>query len=76
MNHNKVLTKINWMVKMNRDQAKYFFNAALFLLVGIISIVRHEPLNAVISFSFCGVFTLIGLLLWEPNEELFHEKSN
>lgn len=61
---------------MKSDQAKYFFNAALFFLVGIISFIRKEPLEAVISITFCGIFFSLGLTLREPDNELLPGNLN
>lgn len=59
---------------MRPDHSKYFFNAAIFLFAGLISILRHESLEAIIAFTFCGIFFLLSIILKEKSSSLLRGK--
>ncbi len=61
---------------MEYAQTKNIFNSVIFLIAGIISIVRHESMEAVIAFVFCGIFFLILLIIKKKNVKLLPEEYN
>lgn len=54
---------------MNSIHSKFLFNAIIFLLIGIISIIRKELFEAVISFTFMGIFLSLNLLIKNREDE-------
>ena len=52
---------------MKSNQSKLLFNAVIFLLIGVLSIIRKEMFAAVISFSFSVIF--ISMILTLKNKE-------
>ncbi len=61
---------------MQYAQAKNIFNSVVFLIAGIISVVRHESMEAVIAFVFCGIFFLILLIINRKDVESLPEEYN
>ena len=61
---------------MKREKNKYLFNAAVFLLAAIISIVRLEQVEMIISFLFSGIFIVLGLLQETAGRKILSERFN
>lgn len=61
---------------MKREKNKYLFNAAVFLLAAIISIVRLEQVEMIISFLFSGIFIVLGLLQEKAGRKILSERFN
>ena len=59
---------------MKQEKIKYLFNSTTFLLAGIISIIRVEPIAIVISFLFFVIFILLGTLPKEDEQKILSEK--
>ncbi len=59
---------------MEYTQAKNIFNSVVFLLAGIISILKREPMEAAIAFVFCGIFFSILLILNKKDNRLLTEE--
>jgi hypothetical protein len=48
---------------MRSINSKYFFNAIVFLVIGIISIIRKELFETIIAFTFLGIFLSMNMLI-------------
>ncbi len=51
----------------------FLLYAGIFLFAGTLSIIRIEPIEAIISFAFSGLFFLLRILLKEKNQNLLEE---
>jgi uncharacterized MnhB-related membrane protein len=54
---------------MKSTHSKFLFNAIIFLVIGIISIIRTELFETVISFTFFGIFLSLNLLIRKEEDE-------
>jgi uncharacterized MnhB-related membrane protein len=54
---------------MKSIHSKFLFNAVIFLLIGVLSIIRKELFETVISFTFLGLFLSLNLLLRNKEDE-------
>jgi hypothetical protein len=54
---------------MKSIQSKFLFNAIVFLVIGIISIMRKELFETIISFTFFGIFLSLNLLIRKKEDE-------
>ncbi len=59
---------------MKQEKNKYLFNAAVFLLAAIISIIRLEQVEMIISFLFSGIFIVLGLLQEKAGRKILSER--
>jgi hypothetical protein len=59
---------------MKQEKNKYLFNAAVFLLAAIISIIRLEQVEIIISFLFSGIFIVLGLLQEKAGRKILSER--
>ena len=59
---------------MKHEKNKYLFNAAVFLLAAIISIIRLEQVEMIISFLFSGMFIVLGLLQEKAGRKILSER--
>ncbi len=59
---------------MKQEKFKYFFNASVFFLAGIISIIRTQPMEIIISFLFCGIFLALGLTQEKTDQKILSER--
>ncbi len=61
---------------MKNESSKYIFNAIIFLAAGIISLLRQETLEALVSFMFCSFFFILSFILRESETNLLTEEGN
>jgi len=54
---------------MKSIHSKFLFNAFIFLFIGIVSILRKELLETVVSFTFLGIFLSLNLLMRNKEDE-------
>jgi uncharacterized MnhB-related membrane protein len=54
---------------MRSIHSKFLFNAVIFLMIGIISIIRKELFETIISFTFLGIFLSLNLLIRKKENE-------
>jgi uncharacterized MnhB-related membrane protein len=54
---------------MKSIHSKFLFNAIIFLLIAVVSIIRKELLEAVICFTFLGIFLSLNLLIRNKEDE-------
>ncbi len=59
---------------MKQEKFKYFFNASVYLLAGVISIIRVQPMEIIISFLFCGIFLALGTIQEKADSNLLSER--
>jgi len=59
---------------MKQEKSKYFFDASLFLLAGIFSIIRTQPMEIIVSFLFCGIFVALGFLSEKVDQRILTDR--
>jgi hypothetical protein len=54
---------------MKSIHSKFLFNAIVFLVIGIISIIHKELFETIISFMFLGIFLSLNMLIKNKEDE-------
>ncbi len=59
---------------MKSRNQNYLFNSIVFFLVGIISVIRLESVEIIVSFTFSFLFLFLSFFIKEGNSEKIFEQ--